>query len=169
MNTDTPANVIILWRDALKNAEDRCHIYLHEEIESYLVSLLVRFTKNTDFANQTIANKFLQAMQEQDILRRYSLAEVGDQCLLYSGFFPGIAERRQVKVRYFVDIGRSAYATISNTTSDLYGSLASQFVSLMDVLQSVNQRHVLLPLDAYELWSELGSTRALNYLNSLKS
>jgi hypothetical protein len=34
----------------------------------------------------------------------------------------------------------------------------------MDVLQSVNQRHILLPLEAYELWNELGSQRALHAL-----
>lgn len=168
MNMESQSNVIVLWRDAIKGAEDRCRISLHEEIESYLVSLLIRFTNQPELANQVIATEFLQAMQERDIMRRYSLAEVGDQCLLFSGLFPGLAENRQVKVKYFVEIGRSAYANISDKANDLYGSLATQFVMLMDVLQSVNQRHILLPFEAYELWQELGSKRALSVLREYR-
>lgn len=165
MNMETPSSVIVLWRDAVKGAEDRCRVHLHEEIEAYLVSLLIRFSTKPELAKSMVATEFLRAMQEKDMLRRYSLAEVGDQCLLFSGLFPGIAERRQVKVKYFVDIGRSAYANISAHASDIYGSLAMQFVMLMDVLQSVNQRHILMPFEAYELWHELGSKRALHALH----
>ena len=169
MNMETQSNVIVLWRDAVKGAEDRCQVSLQEEIESYLVSLLMRFTNQPELANCVVATEFLQAMQERDIMRRYSLADVGDQCLLFSGLFPGLAEQRQVEVKYFVDIGRSAYATISDKTTDLYGSLATQFVMLMDVLQSVNQRHILLPFEAYKLWQELGSKRALRALQEYRS
>lgn len=161
MNTETPSNVIILWRDAIKGAEDRCHINLQEEIESYLVSLLVRFSNKPELASEIMATKFLRAMQEKDIMRRYSLADVGDHCLLYSGLFPSSAERRLVNVKYFVDIGRSAYANISAHATDLYGSLALQFVMLMDVLQTLHQSHVLMPLEAYEQWQTLGSSCAL--------
>lgn len=164
MSSESPSNVIVLWRDAVKGAEDRCHVNLHEEIESYLVSLLIRFSTKPELANHVAAIEFMRAMQEKDIMRRYSLANVGDQCLLLSGLFPALAEHRHVKVKYFVDIGRSAYATISAKTTDLYGSLASQFVMLMDVLQTVNQNHILLPLEAYELWHDLGSKRAHDVL-----
>jgi len=160
MTTETPSKVITLWRDTVKGAEERCRVNLPEDVETYLVSLLIRFTNKPDLANHVMASQFLRAMQENELLRRYSLANVGDQCLLLSGLFPGIAERRQVKIRYFVDLGRSAYSNISDTASDLYAALAAQFVMLMDVLQSLNQRHVLLPLEAYELWQELGSQRA---------
>lgn len=169
MNHETPSNIIVLWRDAVKGAEDRCQINLHEEIEAYLVSLLIRYTAKPELANRVIAAEFLRAMQEKDIMRRYTLAEVGDQCLLFSGLFPGVADKRHVKLRYFVDIGRSAYANISSKTADLYSCLASQFVMLMDVLQSVNQRHILLPIEAHELWSELGSKRAFNVLHEFKT
>lgn len=168
MQVEAPNEVIVLWRDVIKGAEDRCRVDLPLEIESYLVSLLIRFTSQADFANHIMAKEFLRAMQETELLRRYSLANVGDQCLLLSGLFPGCAARRQVNVRYFVDIGRSAYSTISHTATDLYGMLSMQFVLLMDVLQSLNQRHILLPLEAYELWQELGSKHALAVLQSYR-
>lgn len=165
MNKDNSTGVIIMWRDAVKRAEDRCDVHLHEEIESYLVSLLIRFTNQPELASKVMAQEFLRAMQEKDLLRRTTLAEVGDQCLLFSGLFPGAAEKRLVTVGYFVDIGRSAYSTISNKASDLYGNLAVQFVTLMDVLQSLNERHVLLPFEAYSQWQELGSARSYHILH----
>lgn len=167
MQEQVPSNVIVLWRDVIKGAEDRCQVHLREEVEAYLVSLLIRFTNKPELMRHVMAAEFLRAMHEKDMMRRYALADVGDQCLLLSGLFPGLAEHRQVKVKYFVDLGRSAYATISAGATDLYGSLAAEFIVLMDVLQSVNQRHVLLPLQAYELWNELGSKRALNALREL--
>ncbi len=163
---DVLPSVVTLWRDSVKGAEERCQVTLSEDIESYLVFLLIRFSNKPDIAKQVMATEFFKALQEKEFSRRYSLANVGDQCLLLSGLFPGIAERRQVKVRYFVDLGRSAYANISDAASDLYAALAAQFVILMDVLQSLNQRQVLLPFEAYDLWRELGSRRALAVLHA---
>src|SRR5262249_52839092 len=94
-----------------------------------------------------------------------SLQNVGDQCLLFVGLFPHAAEKKHVKINYFVDLGRSAYANISHTVNDLYWSLAIQFVALMDVLQSIRHTPDLLPLEAFEQWSELDSQRALQILN----
>lgn len=164
MHNRDDSKIVVLWRDLIKGAEDRCEVNLRQEIESYLIQLLIRFTKNPELAHEIMATSFLEAMHEQDIARRYSLANVGDQCLLLSGLFPGVAKKRQVKIRYFVDIGRSAYATISDTATDLYGSLAVQFVLLMDVLQSLNESKTLPPIDAYELWQDVGSKRALKTL-----
>lgn len=162
--SENRSEIITVWQDAVKSAEQRCEVALHTEIESYLVSLLIRFAKRPDLARKVIATEFMQAMQENSWQRHQALAEVGDQCLLLSGLFPGVAEKRCVKVSYFVDLGRSAYAHLSIKATDLYGSLAIQFVMLMDVLQCLNQRHVLLPLNAYELWQDIGSQRALKVL-----
>jgi hypothetical protein len=169
MQAETSPNVIKLWQETVKGAEDRCHVHLHAELEAYLVSLLIRFTNQPQLGEQAMAAEFLRALQERELIRRYSLAHVGDQCLLLSGLFPGMAEHRMVKISYFIDLGRSAYANISNTTHDLYADLASQFVVLMDVLQSLNARHVLLPLEAYDLWKESGSQHALAVLRSYQS
>lgn len=163
-------NELILWRDVVQAAEARCEVSLPAELESYLISLLTRFTPHTDLARHTMAVEYLQALAEQQrIPRRYALATVGDQCLLLTGIFPGFAARRQINLRYFVDMGRSSYAAIAATATDIYTLLAQQFVMLMDVLQAVNERHILLPLEAYELWRELGSQRAFAILQSYRS
>lgn len=163
MNTE-----LILWRDAIQAAQTRCHVNLSAELESYLVSLLIRFTTQSDLARQVIAVEYLRAMQESQSVRRYALATVGDQCLVITGIFPDFANRRQINARYFVEIGRSAYANVAATATDIYTMLAQQFVLLMDVLQALNERHVLLPLQAYDLWQELGSQRAFDILQGYR-
>ena len=92
------------------------------------------------------------------------MKEVGDHCLLFAGLFPRAAEKRLVKISYFVGLGQGAYSTISQCTDDLYGLLALQFVVLTDVLQSIRQGYDLLPLEAYEQWNDTGSQRALRIL-----
>ncbi len=164
---------IALWHDVIHEAEAACTIVLKEEVESYLVFLLARYLDKPHFVKQIMANEFLQGLQLSKHKHQQAMQEVGDKCLLFSGLFPQVAEKRLVKISYFVNIGQSAYSAISSKNSDLYGMLAGQFVSLMDVLQSI--RHYtknmvdLLPMQAYELWNEVGSQRALKVLKQYTS
>lgn len=153
-----------LWHEVIKAAEDRCAIMLNDDLEVYLISLLMRYSNKPEMAQQIFAENYLEALQKQDRQRSVCLQGVGDQCLLYAGLFPQQAERRHVKITYFVDIGRAAYANMSKTANDLFWILALQFVALMDVLQSIPEKPVLLPLEAYEQWEKLGSKRALQML-----
>jgi len=118
-----------------------------------------------------MALEFLQAQKETGRITM-QLRDVGDQCLLFSGLFPQIAERRLVKVSYFVDIGRAAYdqlASLVDHHSDrLYGRLAEAFIAIMDVLQAMRGLSggaVLQPLSAAELWADTGSQSALRTLS----
>jgi hypothetical protein len=164
MSLVTSQTSLVLWQDVIKHAENRCSISLKEELETYLVSLLIRYTNKPEVAKQIFATAFLEALQLRERERNTSLQHVGDQCLLYAGLFPHAAEKRHVKIGYFVDLGRAAYANVSR--NDLYSSLALQFVVLMDVLQSIPQYSELLPLEAYEQWDDVGSHRALKILQS---
>lgn len=152
-----------LWHDLITDAEKICDISLKEEVESYLVFLLIRYIASPDVVKQIIATEFLKCAQLSPSMRELAFQNVGDKCLIMSGFFPSLAKKRLVKISYFVRLGQSSYATISKTRNDIYGLLARQFVPLMDILQSV-KNHDLLPLDAYELWHETGSKRALALL-----
>lgn len=164
MQLMTGKSPLALWQDVVKLAENRCSIKLQVELEAYLVSLLIRYSDKPEVAQQVFATTFLEAMQAKERQRNFSLQNVGDQCLLFAGLFPRAAQRKQVKINYFVDLGRSAYANISQTANDLYWSLAIQFVALMDVLQSIRCDPDLLPLEAYEQWNDLDSQRALQIL-----
>lgn len=154
------------WHALVSEAQDACQYHLGEAIESYLVFLLMRFAERPELAQKVIALEFLQAQQasgqKADILR-----DVGDQCLLFSGLFPKIAERRMVRVSYFVRIGRTAYdqlgTLVDNKCEGTFSRLADAFVRAMDVLQAMrglSGQPVLEPLAAAELWSETGSQSA---------
>lgn len=155
-----------LWQSVIQSAIADCELKLSADLEAYLISLLMRYTNKPEVVQQIFATAFLEALQSETTLRNISLKDVGDQCLLFAGLFPQAAERRHVKLIYFVDLGRSAYTAISNEANDLFTTLALQFVPLMDILQSIRHHPQLLPLDAYEQWQELGSKRALKILQS---
>ncbi len=160
----TSHNSLILWRDVVKFAENRSSIVLNEDLEAYLVSLLIRYTNKPEVAQQIFASSFLQAMQKGQNQRNTALRDVGDGCLLVAGLFPHTADKKHVKISYFVDLGRSSYAAISLAANDLFYSLALQFVAMIDVLQSIRENVSMLPLEAYEQWTEIGSQRALQIL-----
>lgn len=164
MTVLTSPSSLILWKEAIQLAENRLSVSLKEELEFYLISLLMRYTNKPEVAHQIFAPSFLEALHLQENQRNITLRTVGDGCLIYAGLFPGAAEKKHVTIRYFVDLGRAAYARISGDTHELYHSLALQFVLLMDVLQSIPQHSQLLPLEAYEQWHELGSKRARQIL-----
>jgi hypothetical protein len=162
------ANSTTLWHDIIHDAVVLCDAQLEEELESYLVFLMIRYTSKPEVIKHIVANDFLTGLNLRLSQKQQMLQEVGDKCLIYTGLFPKIAEKRLVQINYFVKIGQSSYATISKRRNDLYEGLAKQFVSLMDVLQALRQYSSqypdLLPLEAYELWTETGSRRALNIL-----
>lgn len=154
----------ILWEVVVKEAENRCAVQLDNHLEIYLVSLLSRYTDKPEIAKRLFASAVLKAMEKSERERGVLLQQVGDECLIFSGLFPKAAKSKNVNIGYFVDIGRSAYAHISTTTGDLFGSLAVRFVQLMDVLQSIRPGPDLLPLEAYEQWEAVRSERAYRML-----
>jgi hypothetical protein len=157
-----------LWYDIIHDAETNCAVSLKEDLESYLVFLLMRYTNKPELMKQVIATEFMRGMNAKAAQRSVALQDVGDKCLLFAGLYPSLADKRLVRVSYFVNLGQSAYTAISRKSDDLYESLGKQFVNLMDILQSIrcytHQYPDLLPLQAYELWNDTGSQRALNAL-----
>ena len=161
------------WLSLVHEAEAASAFHLDEEMQSYLVFLLMRFTEKPELATSILAVEYLQSMQTLGRVGQDQLRNVGDKCLLYSGLFPKRAERRRVKISYFVDLGRSAYQQLSEQmehgAATLYNRLADTFVSLMDILQMMralgSPANQLDPLQAFELWQETGSQSALKILN----
>lgn len=161
------------WLSLVNEAESAAALHLDEEIQSYLVFLLMRFTGKPELAASILAVEYLQSMQSSGRGGRDQLRDVGDKCLLYSGLFPKQAERRRVKISYFVDLGRSAYQQLSDrmehNTAAIYHRLAGAFVSLMDVLQTMralgSPANQIDPFHAFELWRDTGSQAALRTLH----
>jgi hypothetical protein len=160
------------WHALVNEAQQAAKTQLDETLESYLVFMLMRFMQQTRLAKSIVAIEFLESCLSNSQNARETLRDVGDQCLIFSGLFPHRAEKRRVKISYYVDVGRSAYHELSNQLTDsageLYHHLAHSFVSVMDILHSMRELNAdneqLSPLRAYELWQDTGSQHALRTL-----
>lgn len=163
------------WQALVLEAQSASHIDLPEDLQSYLVFLLMRFTDDVSVNNKPIAIDFLESLHQHGKVQQSNLRDVGDKCLLLSGFFPEQAERRLVKVSYFVDVGKSAYHVLSdlsqNTIGRLYYDLSHGFISLMDILQTMREMScdtpLLQPIHAAELWMDTQSDHALKTLQDI--
>ncbi len=162
-----PTGDVARWQSLVAEAEKHAGVRLDEELESYLVFTLMRWLRRPDMASRILALDFLESFHQQARRRSESLRDVGDQCLLYSGLFPERAERRRVRVSYYVDLGRSAYHSLAdglNELARLFERLAEEFVSAMDILQAIRsvggQPVGLTPLQAHDLWTDTGSRSA---------
>ncbi len=163
------------WNKLVLEAEEAIHIHLDEDLESYLVFLLMRFHSRPEIAKSVMALEYLEGLQASGQMRREQMRSVGDQCLLYSGLFPQRARRSRVTIGYYVDLGRSAYRNLAedeqSALAETFTKLASHFVPLMDTLQALRsfgmESSLLDPLAAAELWQESGSRYARAALESV--
>lgn len=159
------------WHTLVHEAEQDYGCQLDEAMQSYLVFTLMRFAKNAQLNTQALAIDYLNSHHLPHKLRSEQLRNIGDQCLLVTGLYPQSAEKRQVGVGYYVDLGRSAYHHISTVTqqgiAELYQQLAESFILLMDLLQTIRQYSTpaLQPLPALQLWNETGSMAAFRQIS----
>lgn len=164
-----PENSTAQWHRLVTDAEAELGVHLDEDVESYLVFLLMRFTTRPDIASSILALDYLHGIQASGQLQQEQMRDVGDKCLLYAGFFPKRAEKRLVKISYYIDLGRSAYNHLANGSltalASLFEHLSREFVAIMDTLQAmqqINPQHTmqLSPIEAAELWQDSRSVQA---------
>ncbi len=129
------------WRTLVMEAAGHVDEPLDEELESYLVMTLERFTREAHRLSGVMAMEFLEALHHAGELRSREMRDVGDQCLLLAGLFPHRAQRRRVSMGYFVDLGAAAYQEVSQYTSGalalLFRQLAQRFLGLTEVLHGI--------------------------------
>ena len=162
------------WQNLVREAEVLNGVMLEEELESYLVFLLMRYMRQPELAAKAVALEYLHCSQTQGAERNERMRDVGDQCLLLSGLFPNRAQRRNVKISYYVNLGRSAYQHLSELTqtamANMYNDLARSFVVLMDTLLAIRnmnaQQPMLEPIVALDLWQDTRSQQARQSLPS---
>lgn len=158
------------WYALINEAQMTRAIHLEEELESYLVFLLMRYTNKPEVASSVFSIEMFDSINAVGQLRKDKLRDIGDKCLLYSGLFPGRAEKKRVKASFFIHMGQLAYGTLSNAIADtkatLFASLCEEFIALMDVLQAMRKvayddtHHTLTQI---EIWHDLNEER-LNYI-----
>jgi len=104
-----------LWTDLVREAESTAGTRLDEELESYLVFLLIAHTRDVHLHGNAMAFDYLLARAAGGARRKEELRQVGDRCLLLAGFYPEQAGRRMVTVDYFLALGSGAYDELSAT------------------------------------------------------
>lgn len=146
---------------------------LDEISESYLVFLLMRFSNRQQLSSRPIAVGHLEGVSRVDSERQAHLQDVADQCLILTGFFPEQAAQRMVSVGYFINIGRSAYLELAESTtgalSALFRKMAEEFVLLMDILHTIrlqDPNKAFDPLLALDIIQHSGGVQAQRVLQS---
>jgi hypothetical protein len=152
--TDVPQ--LALWTDLVHEAEHGAATPLDEELESYLVFLLMGHTRDIQLGRNAVALDYLIARAESGARLKQELRDVGDRCLLLAGLYPEQAERRLVSIRYFLELGSRAYDELASALragiADLYGHLAQAFSRLVRVLMELRRSmSEIAPLVLHEL------------------
>ncbi|MCK7592115.1 hypothetical protein [Pseudomarimonas salicorniae] len=137
-----------LWQGLIREAEQRRHLSLGEDLEAYLVFALMRHLGDGQLIRRTMAEEYLEAHERP--LRPDRLRDVGDRCLLIAGLFPRLAQRRRVNTDYYIDLGRGAYTGVAlrapHIERSLFDRLCEAFCSLVAVLQAIRPEAALEPL-----------------------
>lgn len=128
-----------MWQQLVRESESREHVLLGEELQAYLVFALMRHLRDQDLVDRAMGQEWLRAHEDPVVAER--LRDVGDQCLLIAGLYPGLARRRLVDESYYAALGRSAYSRAAQRARTgerrLFGQLVDGFHSLRIVLRSL--------------------------------
>lgn len=134
------------WHALVSEAQALSAMNLSEDTESYLVFMLMRYCQHATLIESILALEFLESHQSFGQARADKLQEVGDKSLLFSGLFPGMAQKRRVHPKYFVHIGQSAYYGVSESDSsqcnDLFLQLCQSFECMLSVLNAMRSDYL---------------------------
>lgn len=155
--TDKPR--VELFRDLVREGEERSGQNLDETLESYLVFTLIEHLRDPAIAAQPMALALLDGLDRVGTAREQHLRVVGDRCLLIAGFYPELARKRMVTPRYYAALGRHAYdelaAAVRASLAELYQALSGAFDALVRVLAECRELPVAgrvpVPVRAHEL------------------
>ncbi len=129
------------WLSLVVDAQSKQSTYLCEDLESYLVFLLMRFSDKPNILSKVICLELLEINYSGSRVLEQDLQEIGDTCLIFSGLYPEISKKRNVNNSYYTEMGKTAYGTLSNHKDSihrkLYGLLYQEFTSLTNVLQAM--------------------------------
>ena len=177
------------FHESVHTAIDRQKVSAEPETVFYLVNLLAQFTRAESLFDYTgdgvvmrpLALVYAQAMEAPSRgVRHNALKRLGDVALVVAGMFSASLDRKLVGVDYYIAMGGSAYAFLSNDMNyaggrplpaQIFAELAVKFQAFVDVLAEVSDNSSLRAspdiLRHYENWAKTGSRRAAEQLRKL--
>ena len=159
------ASVELYFHEVLTSALRSENVKVKDATEYYLVHLLCNYTR-AQLDPEPLALKLIHAAEALPADRIRLLQEVGDTALTTSGLFGESLSRRTIRVNYYVDLGRAAYAQLAATPKllsailrDACSELAERFPRLVDVLLCLRSRiNLAVPSDLIELYERWHAT-----------
>jgi hypothetical protein len=177
------------FRSTVSDAIANQRVELEEETVFYLVNMLAYFARadrlfdesSGGVVMQPLAMIYARAVQARSVEDRHrAYKHLGDVALLVAGMFAESLNRKLVDLDYYVAMGSSAYACLSDEARQsvrahafqtIFAELSRKFQRLVDVLAEVSEQSRLGAssdmLRLYELWMRTGSPRAAGKLRAL--
>ena len=117
--------------------------YLVELMESFVCSNASFEEINKKNKSNTLAEIFLQATSGSDKNKIKVLKKMADTTLYISGFFGDSLNKKLININYYVNMGESAYGTLSaqvndSTFSELYLEFAKKFIKFVELLTYIS-------------------------------
>jgi hypothetical protein len=110
---------------------DEIHTFrVYPQVKIYVSVLLADHVEKTDFFVEPFGLRYMS------ITTPTSAKELGDNCLVVAGIFPGF---RGMSDRYYVEIGSGSYSAAASVTgSKIFDSLAENFDLFRDGLRQIS-------------------------------
>lgn len=170
------------FKDSVETALRKQGVAAEDHTAYYLVNLLTLFTRcdaRID-GDKPLALMLADAADAGDPRERnFVLQRIGDTSLFVAGFFSESFARKLVDVDYYIDIGGSAYGSLSASVrgtvrgrvfGEVFAELARKFRDFVDVLSEVRDAAKgsvdTDVLRLYEVWLKTRSERAARLLRA---
>lgn len=171
------------FSEAFKEALSTQSLSLNPMAENYIVDLLEHYIVADHLFDSegdgTLATLFLKAngIETNERQRYEMLKKLGDSALYVSGFFGDSLQKKMVDVGYYINMGVTAYHSLSNSVNDqtfsnLYDEIANQFNGVVDALTLMSQKCMISQGDdnvlrLMDLYRETGSKTAKRSLANI--
>jgi hypothetical protein len=175
------ANLRDYFRRSVEDVMKNQRVDMDPHASCYVVNLLTSFSRSEalyeddgeSYGLRPLALMLTDAENASSAVERsQSLQRIGDVSLFISGFFSDSLEKKAVDIDYYINMGGSAYAVLSeeirgtfrgNAFAPIYQELSEKFLVLIDILNEVrdsrrNDSNLDL-LRTYEVWQKTGSSR----------
>jgi len=165
----TDTDPMQFFHEMVVEAQERQNLKLSENVEFYIVNLLCGFLRNaeTDDEENCLALILKKAL-ESSLPEKINLyKKLADTALYFSGFFQEYFNRKSFDIKYYVNMGESAYGELSNllkgkatyntTMSNIYFEMSKNFTIAVDILLDISEQTHLTDnnrttLSLYDAW-----------------
>jgi hypothetical protein len=171
------------FQQSLQEALIERKVETYPLVQNYLVTMLEYYLLTDNLFNEengsgkrtheTLAEMMLKASSSSPRVRYELLKKLGDTALYVSGFFGDSLQRKVVDVDYYIDMGSTAYISLSeqvyeDTSSQLYREIARKFNEFVDVFTVMSRKSMHAEKDnilrLMEILGKTGSTLAQDQL-----